>query len=224
MACGLCVSCLVSHGAVVLFSARHVVAVWRRSGASAYCPADLRLARSGLQAARLGLAAFAASSAGPLCAENVLVADGVGRGLAFDGVLCAGMRRHLPARPHVAPAWDGPDCCGLLCPESWTALHADHGHDGTALSGRDDLERAPAGGTCPYTQGRGVPSGIAPADFSWPGADLRCLHAVRRMDLGFLRMADCIVQSAPPLAQSRRRRVPAVHRNVGLCSAVMDGL
>src|SRR5580698_6038278 len=141
MACGMCRVVAISDRSGIRITAEHAVALWRCGCPSSYRPPFLRFAQSRFSAAWFGLAAAAAPAVAAVCAEDVMVADGTGRCVAFHGLLCTGLRRHLQAgKALAAPVCR--DCrSSILRAESGAALHADHGNDGAALSRRDDLER-----------------------------------------------------------------------------------
>src|SRR5580704_14597649 len=95
MACGLRCAAAFFDGTGILFAAKYAVALRRCRCPSAHRSPHLRFAEPGIPAAWLGMAAPAASVVAAVCAEDVVVADGHGWRVAFDGLLCAGLCRHL---------------------------------------------------------------------------------------------------------------------------------
>src|ERR1700722_12834202 len=154
MACGLRCASAVFDGAGVLFAAKHAVALRRCGCPPAHCPPHLRFAESGISTAWLGVAAPAASAVAAVCAEDVVVANGHGGGGGFDGPLFGGVCRHLSVGKAVAAPIRCDRRGGVLCAESRTALHADHGNDGAALPRGDDMERAADRGAWAGAEGR----------------------------------------------------------------------
>src|SRR5580698_7008976 len=221
MACGLRCAAAFFDGTGILFAAKYAVALRRCRCPSAHRSPHLRLAESGISTAWLGVAAPAASAVAAVCAEDVVVANGHGGRVAFDGLLCVGLRGHLPAGEAVVASIRCDCRGGVLCAESRTALHADDGDDGAALSRGDDLERSANRGAWAGAEGRRAATGIAHAGGGGSGAGLRDFYPVRWMDFCLIRMVDCVLGCAAASARTRGWGVCLVYCDAAGCSVVL---